>query len=90
MQTRGPGHSSKETEPCGQAHLDSVQTGEARTSLSQLGSQHRRVVGGGSSQVHSRFETDPDGQVQPDSVQIGSAGRSPRQLPEKILHGSPP
>lgn len=52
MQTRGPGQSSKETEPCGQAHPDSiVHTGEARTSLSQSGEQHRSVVGAGRSQA---------------------------------------
>ena len=41
MQTRGPGQSSKETDPGGHAHPESVQTGEGVMSLSQLGEQHR-------------------------------------------------
>ena len=57
MQTRGPGQSSNETDPCGQAHRDPVQTGSTRTSLSQLGEQHWSVPGAGSSQGHSSVET---------------------------------
>jgi hypothetical protein len=87
MQTRGPGQSSNETEPCGQAHPVPVQTRSASTSLSQLVSQHWSVVGGGRLQGHPSVETYPDGQAQPDSVQTGSAGWPPIARP---LHGSVP
>jgi hypothetical protein len=50
MQTRGPGQEAKETEPCGQAHPEPVQTGRTRTSPSQLASQHWSVLGGSASQ----------------------------------------
>jgi hypothetical protein len=89
MQTRGPGQSSKETDPGGHAHPASVQTGKGVTSLSQLGSQHRSVVGGGASQGHSSVEAKPDGHAQPDSMQIGSADPV-KQLLARGLHGSGP
>jgi hypothetical protein len=89
MQTRGPGQSSKETDPGGHVHPEPVQTGAAMTSLSQLGSQHRSVVGGGASQGHSSVEAKPDGHAQPDSMQIGSAGPV-KQLLARGLHGSGP
>jgi hypothetical protein len=87
MQTRGPGQSSKETDPGGHAHPASVQTGKGVTSLSQLGSQHRSVVLALLQRPQKPEpgqaveETESDGQAQPESVQIGSAVTSPMQLP---------
>jgi hypothetical protein len=50
MQTRGPGTFVEGDRPLRTGPPGPVQTGAAMTSLSQLGSQHRRVVGGGASQ----------------------------------------
>ena len=63
MQTRGQGQSSKEIEPGGQPHPDSlVQAGGTRMSLSQLGEQHWSVVGAGRSQAPGPMQNLCDGQ----------------------------
>jgi hypothetical protein len=88
MQIRGPGQVSNETEPSGQAHPDTVQTGSGVTSLSQLGAQQRRVVVEPLQSPQkppepgqSFEETYSGGQAQPESVHVGSPGCSPMQLP---------
>ena len=90
MQTRGPGQESKETEPCGQAHPDSVQTGRTRTSLSQLESQHWSVLGAGASQGLPSLQPAP-GAATTTKVTIHAAHRlEPRLAIDAPRSAEPP